>query len=40
MTASPIRRMGTSMEDGWRESSRTPRRAPPQRRMWRARSRA
>jgi len=22
MTASPIRRMGTSVEDGWRESSR------------------
>ena len=29
MTASPISRMGTSMEeDGWRESSRTPRREP------------
>jgi hypothetical protein len=31
-TASPINRMGTSVEDGWRESSRTPRRAPAPRR--------
>ena len=28
MTANPISRMGTSEEDGWRESSRTPERAP------------
>jgi len=32
MTASPISRMGTSVEDGWRESSRTRRRAPAPRR--------
>jgi len=30
-TASPISRMDTSVEDGWRESSRTPRGAPPAR---------
>src|SRR5438132_9395641 len=30
-TASPIRRMSTSVEDGWRESSRTPGHAPARR---------